>query len=148
MSFCSPPLPQPMRCVNTSFSPLQTYLNLSPRLDHTSTEWKAVHTSTTSRAASPWSPHLLRKFNTLLCFPAPNFSTAFHCVARTLLSVLFRAPWLPQPSMQCQHMSFFPPPLGCHSQCVVSTHVFFAPPPPWPPQPMRCFNTCFAAPDI
>ena len=25
---------------------------------------------------------------------------------------------------------------------------FSAPPPPWSPQPMRCVNTCFAAPDI
>ena len=58
----------------------------------------------------------------------------------------FRAPWSPQPSTQCQHMSFSAP-LGRHSQCVVSTHVF-SPPSPWSPQPMRCFNTCFAAPDI
>ena len=59
-------------------------------------------------------------------FPAPNFSTAFHCVAQTLL--------------------FFSRPLVATTFNAMSTHVFFRP--SWSPQPVRSFNTCFFRPPL
>ena len=56
----------------------------------------------------------------------PNFSTAFHCVAQTLL--FFSRPLVATTFNAMSTSVFFPPPLCRHSQCVVSTHVFFGPP--------------------
>ena len=141
-----PRSPQPMRCVNTCFAAPDISKPFPPLGSHIDgMESRSYqHNFTCCVALVAASVAQIQYIS--LFFPLLISAQLF--IAWLKHFSFFRAPWSPQPSTQCQHMSFSAP-LGRHNQCVVSTHVFFRPPPPpWSPQPMRCVNTCFAAPDI
>ena len=141
--------PQPLRPSKTRCVP-----TISPRLDHTPTEWNVVNPS-----MLPRSPQPLLSFSQFLFFlaaPAPparspqtcSFST-FHCFR----PVLGRHISQPPPAQDNAVSIVLSAPFGRHNYFVVSTHVFVSHflvaaaaayfqhiclfRPSWSPQPLR-----------